>query len=70
MTFRYSNTQFLTVLPPVPLDNVGWEVVSLDVGVTGSLTVMQRVYNFTALSGSKMNNDIGISLFENALDRT
>jgi hypothetical protein len=68
MTFRYSNTQFLTVLPPVPLDNVGWEVVSLDVGVTGSLTVMQRVYNFTALSGSKMNNDIGAGSVTTAKD--
>ena len=59
MTFRYSNTKFLTVLDPLPLDGIGWEAVALHVGATGDLTVMQRVYRATEMTGSKVRNDFG-----------
>lgn len=59
MTLRYSNTKFLTVLDPLPLDNIGWEAVALHVGALGDLTVMQRVYRNTAMTGSKVRNDFG-----------
>lgn len=59
MTLRYSNTKFLTVLDPLPLDGIGWEAVALHVGATGDLTVMQRVYRATEMTGSKVRNDFG-----------
>lgn len=59
MTFRYSNTKFLTVLDPLPLDGIGWEAVALHVGAIGDLTVMQRVYRATEMTGSKVRNDFG-----------
>lgn len=60
MTLRYSNTKFLTVLDPLPLDNIGWEAVALHVGALGDLTVMQRVYRSTDMTGSKVRNDFGM----------
>ena len=60
MTLRYSNTKFLTVLDPLPLDNIGWEAVALHVGALGDLTVMQRVYRSTEMTGSKVRNDFGM----------
>lgn len=59
MTLRYSNTKFLTILDPFPLEGIGWEAVAYDVDATGGLTVMQRVYRFHELSGSKVRNDFG-----------
>ena len=59
MTLRYSNIKFLTVLDPLPLDNIGWEAVALHVGALGDLTVMQRVYRNTVMTGSKIRNDFG-----------
>ena len=60
MTLRHSNTKFLTVLDPLPLDNIGWEAVALNVGALGDLTVMQRVYRAVAMTGSKVRNDFGM----------
>lgn len=59
MTLRYSNTKFLTVLDPLPLDNIGWEAMALHVGALGDLTIMQRVYRSTEMTGSKVRNDFG-----------
>lgn len=59
MTFRYSNTKFLTVLDPLPLENIGWEAVAYHVSNNGDLTVMQRVYRFIEMTGSKVRNDFG-----------
>lgn len=59
MTLRYSNTKFITVLDPLPLDNIGWEAQALHVGALGELTVMQRVYRTVEMSGSKVRNDFG-----------
>jgi hypothetical protein len=60
MTLRYSNTKFLTVLDPLPLDNIGWEAIALHVGALGDLTIMQRVYRSTDMTGSKVRNDFGM----------
>lgn len=59
MVVRCSNVEFLTVLDPLPLDNIGWEAVAYDVAPDGGLTVMQRVYRNTEMSGSKVRNDFG-----------
>lgn len=59
MTTRISNTKFLTVLDPLPLDGIGWEAVALHVAADGGLTVMQRVYRATEMTGSKVRNDFG-----------
>ena len=59
MTIRYSNSSFLTVLDALPTDGIGWEVQSLDIGPTGTATIMQRAYRWSFLTGAKVRNDIG-----------
>lgn len=60
MTTRISNSKFLTILDPVPLDGIGWEAVALHVGSAGDLSVMQRVYRSVQMTGSKVRNDFGV----------
>lgn len=59
MTIRYSNSKFLTVFDPLPVEGLGWEAVAYHVGSTGDLNVMQRVYRATEMSGSKVRNEFG-----------
>ena len=59
MTTRISNSKFLTVLDALPLDGIGWEAVAMHLGSSGDMTVMQRVYRATEMSGSKVRNDFG-----------
>lgn len=60
MGTNYSNAKFLTILDPLPLENLGWEAVAYDVTNDGDLTVMQRVYRAPAMTGSKVRNDFGV----------
>lgn len=59
MTIRYSNSKFLTVYDPLPVEGLGWEAVSYHVGPTGDLNVMQRVYRAAEMTGSKVRNEFG-----------
>jgi hypothetical protein len=59
MTTRISNQKFITVLDPLPLDGIGWEAVAYHVQPDGGLSVMQRVYRATEMTGSKVRNDFG-----------
>lgn len=60
MGVNYSNAKFLTILDPLPLENLGWEAVAYDVTNEGALTVMQRVYRAPEMTGSKVRNDFGV----------
>lgn len=59
MGTNVSNSKFLTILDPLPLENLGWEAVAYDVTNDGDITVMQRVYRATEMTGSKVRNDFG-----------
>lgn len=59
MGTNYSGTEFLTILEPLPIENLGWEAVGYHVTNDGTLTVMQRIYRANEMSGSKIRNDFG-----------
>lgn len=57
MTIRYSNTKFLTILDPLPLDDIGWEIQVIS--PTDWTTVLAYISRFESMMVSKVANDFG-----------
>lgn len=60
MGYTYSNQLWLDILPPSILENTGWEVVVIDSSSLGGPDlVAAKIFRFSALTGSKMINELG-----------
>lgn len=57
MVLRYSNTKFLTVLPSLPVEGLGWEVLAISPDDWS--TVLSRVPRWKSLSLAISQNDFG-----------